>query len=153
MGHVIHVQNMLAVLREHGLKAKCAKWAWACQKVHFCDFDIDKDGVHTQGHKPHAVMDWPQLQNSKDVTGIIGLTSSYRKFIDHWVHIASVSNTSGPSLWVPGPGRNRTVAQLAVWVVDTPVLPIQVRYDGNLLNVRIRCVVCGLSSGSICRLI
>lgn len=25
VGHVIHVQDMLAVLREHGLKAKCAK--------------------------------------------------------------------------------------------------------------------------------
>ena len=32
----------------------------------------------------------------------------------------------------PGPGQNRTVAKLAVWVVNTPELSIRVRFDANL---------------------
>jgi len=52
------------VLTEHGLKDKCAKCARACQKVDFCGFDIDNDGIHAQEHKTHAVMDWPQPENT-----------------------------------------------------------------------------------------
>jgi len=86
-GHVIHVREVLTLLTEHRLKAKRAKWAWVCQKVNFCGFDIDKNGIHTQEHKTCAVMDWPQPENSKDVRGFLGLTSYYRKFIEHYAHI------------------------------------------------------------------
>ena len=86
--HVVHVREVLTLLTEHGLKAKRAKCAWACQKVDFCGFDIDKDGIHAQEHKTCAVMDWPQPENSKDVRGFLGLTSYHRKFIEHYAHIA-----------------------------------------------------------------
>jgi transposase InsO family protein len=86
--HVLHVREVLNLLAEHGLKAKRAKCAWARQKVDFCGFDIDKDGIHAQEHKTRAVMDWPQPENSKDVRGFLGLTSYYRKFIEHYAHIA-----------------------------------------------------------------
>jgi len=33
--HVVHVREVLTLLTEHGLKAKRAKCAWACQKVDF----------------------------------------------------------------------------------------------------------------------
>jgi hypothetical protein len=54
------------------------------QKLDFCGFDIDKDGINTQEYKTHVVMDWPQPENSKDVRGFLGLTSYYRKFITHY---------------------------------------------------------------------
>jgi len=81
--YIAHVWEVLTLLIEHGLKAKRAKCAWACQKVDFCSFDIDKDGIHAQEHKTHAVMDWPQSANSKNIRGFLGLTSYYRKFIEH----------------------------------------------------------------------
>jgi len=81
-------EKCLPFLTEHGLKAKRAKCAWACQKVDFCGFDIDKDSIHAQEHKTSAVMDWPQPENGKDVRGFLGLTSYYRKFIEHYAHIA-----------------------------------------------------------------
>jgi hypothetical protein len=86
--HVVHVREVLTLLTEHGLKAKCAKYASACQKVDFCGFDIDKDVIHAQEHKTRAIMDWPQLENSKDVSGFLGLTSYYTKFIERDAHIA-----------------------------------------------------------------
>jgi len=86
--HIVHVREVLALLPEHGLKAKRAKCAWACQKVDFCGFGIDKEGIHTQEHKTRAVMDLPQPENSKDVRGFLGLTSYYRKFIERYAHIA-----------------------------------------------------------------
>jgi len=86
--HVVHVREVLTLLTEHGPKAKCVKCTWACQKVDFCGFDIGKDGTHAQEHKTHAVMDLPQPEHSKDVRGFLGLTSFYRKFIEHHAHIA-----------------------------------------------------------------
>jgi len=86
--HVVHVREVLTLLAEYSLKAKCAKCAWACQKVDFCGFDIVQDGIHAQTHKTRAVMDWPQPENSTDVRGFLGLASYYRKFNEHYTHIA-----------------------------------------------------------------
>ena len=86
--HVVHIREVLTLLTEHGLKAKRAKCTWTCQKVDFCSFDIEKDGIHAQEYKTRAVMDWPQAENSKDVRGFLGLTSYYRKFTEHYAHIA-----------------------------------------------------------------
>jgi len=86
--HVVHVHEVVTSLTEHGLKAKHGKCAWACQKVNFCGFDIDRDRIHTEEHKTGAVTDWPQPENSKDIRGFLGLTSYYRKFIQHYAHIA-----------------------------------------------------------------
>ena len=86
--HVIHVREVLTVLTEHGLKAKRAKFAWACQKVDFCGFEIDKDSIHTQEHKTSVVMDGFQPENGKDISGFLGITSYYSKFLEHCAHIA-----------------------------------------------------------------
>jgi len=86
--HVVHVRTVLTLLTEHAVKAECSKCAWAGQKVDFCDFDIDNDGIHAQQRKTCTAMDWPQPENSKDVRGFLGLTSYYRIFIEHCAHIA-----------------------------------------------------------------
>ena len=77
---VVHVREVITLLMDHGLKAKSAKCARACQKVDLCGFDLEKDGIHAQEHKTRAVIHWPQPENSKDVRGFLGLTSYYRKF-------------------------------------------------------------------------
>jgi hypothetical protein len=86
--HVVHVREVLTLLTEHGIMAKRVKCAWACQKVDFGSFDIDKNCIHAQKDKTCTVMDWPQPENSKDLRGFLGLTSYYRKFIEHYAHIA-----------------------------------------------------------------
>ena len=86
--HVVHVREVLTVLTDPGLKGKCAKCVWAFQKIDFCGFDMNKDGIHAQEHKTRAVMDWPQPENSKDIRGFLGFTSYYRKFMEHYAHIA-----------------------------------------------------------------
>jgi len=86
--HVIHIREVFTLLHAHGLKAKRAKCSWAGQKVNFCGFEIDKDGIHAQEHETRALTDWPQPQNNKDAGGFLGLTSYYSKFIDLYTHIA-----------------------------------------------------------------
>jgi hypothetical protein len=100
--HIVHVREVLTLLTEHGLKAKHAKCAWACKKVEFCGFRIDKDGIHSQENKTCAVMDWPQSENSKDVRGFLGLTSYYRKIIEHYAHIAMLLYAIGTPPEVKG---------------------------------------------------
>jgi len=85
--HVVHVREVLTLLTEHGLNAIRAQCACACQNVDYCGFDIANDSIRGQEHKPCAVIDWPQPENSKDVRHFLGLTSYYRKFIEHYAHI------------------------------------------------------------------
>jgi hypothetical protein len=93
--HVVHVRDVLALQTEPFLKAKHPQWAWACQKVDFCGFGVDKDGIHAQEYKTHAVMDWPKPENRKDVRGFRGLISSYRIFTEHYTHIAMLQFAIG----------------------------------------------------------
>jgi hypothetical protein len=93
--HVVHDREVLTWLTEYGLKAKCAKCAWAFQKVDFCGFDIGMDGIHAQEHKTRPVIDWPQPDNRQYVRGFLGLTSYYRQFIQHCAHIAMPLYTIG----------------------------------------------------------
>jgi hypothetical protein len=93
--HVVHVCSVFPLHTEHGLKGAGAKCACACQKVDFCGFDIDKDCIHPQEHKPHVVLDWPQPENCKDIRGFQGLTSYYRIFIEHYVQVAMPLYASG----------------------------------------------------------
>jgi len=69
------------------LKAKQGKCSWACQRVDFCGFDIDKDSIHTEKHNTHVVMDWPQPDNSKDVRRFLGLTRYNTEFIEPYAPI------------------------------------------------------------------
>jgi hypothetical protein len=86
--HVSHVRTVLTTLLSHGLRVKQSKCEWAQEQVEFCGFTISGDGIHTQEHKTAAVRDWPQPQNEKEVRGFLGLTSYYRKFIEHYAHMA-----------------------------------------------------------------
>jgi len=92
MENIVHVREVLTSLTEHGLTTKHAKCAWACQQVDICGYDIYKDSIPAQEHTTHAVMDWPQPENSKDIRGFLGLNSYYRKFIEHYVRIAIALN-------------------------------------------------------------
>jgi hypothetical protein len=86
--HVGHVRRILEVLLAQGLRVKRSKCEWAKESIEFCGFTISKDGVHTQEQKTAAVRDWPQPQNETEVRKFLGLTSYYRKFIDHYAHMA-----------------------------------------------------------------
>jgi hypothetical protein len=86
--HVTHVRTVLTMLLSHGLRVKQSKCEWAQEQVEFCGFTVSGNGIHTQEHKTAAVRDWPQPQNEKEVQGFLGLTSYYRKFIEHYAHMA-----------------------------------------------------------------
>jgi hypothetical protein len=98
--HQKHVRAVLEMLLRNGLRVKHSKCEWAQARVEFCGFTISSDGIHTQEHKTAAVREWPQPQNEKEVRGFLGLTSYYRKFIEHYAHMAlplyEMSRTTAP---------------------------------------------------------
>jgi hypothetical protein len=106
---------VLTVLALDDLKAKCAKWTQASPKVNYWGIDIDWDGIHAQEHKTGVVMDWTEPENSKDVRGFLGRTSYYRRFIEHYAHIAMPLDTittaleeKGNVVWERGEPRRVT---------------------------------------------
>jgi len=46
--NILHIEEVLALLMEHGSDGKCAKFTRAYQKVGFCSFEIEKDSIHTK---------------------------------------------------------------------------------------------------------
>jgi hypothetical protein len=98
--HLKHVRKVLSLLLVHGLRVKRSKCEWARERVEFCGFTVCGKGVGTQEHKTAAIRDWPQPQNETEVRQFLGLTSYYRKFIEHYAHMAlplyEMSRTSTP---------------------------------------------------------
>jgi hypothetical protein len=86
--HITQVHAVLKVLLSHGLRDKESKCEWAQKQVQFCGFTVSVDGIHTQEHKIAVVRDWPQPQDEREVREFLGLTTYYRKFIEHYAHIA-----------------------------------------------------------------
>lgn len=93
--HIVHVWEGITLPKEIHRTARCANCASACPEVDFRSIDIDMDCFHTQEHKTHAVIDWPQTDQSKDVRGFLGLTSYYQRFIRHYTHIAMLFHMIG----------------------------------------------------------
>jgi hypothetical protein len=96
--YVVHVHEVHTLLMRNGLKAKLVKCACACQKVHFCCSDIDRGSIYAQEHKTRMVMDWPPPEKIKNVRVSLGLTSYYRKLIEHYFHTAIRFNFIGTPL-------------------------------------------------------
>jgi len=85
--HAIHIPDVHTLLMSHGLRTKCVICAWACQKVNFCSFDIDKDSIHAKEYMTHVVLDWHQPQTGKNARYLLGLTRYYWNFIEYNTHI------------------------------------------------------------------
>jgi aerobic-type carbon monoxide dehydrogenase small subunit (CoxS/CutS family) len=93
--HVKHVHMVLKLLLHHGLRVKHSKCEWAQKQVEFCGFTVSGKVIHTQEHTIAGVLDRPQPQNETEVRGFLELTSYYRKFIEHYAHIALPLNEMG----------------------------------------------------------
>jgi hypothetical protein len=86
--HLDHVWIVLDLLQKAGLKLKRSKCEWFRDEIEFCGFQINQEGVHTFDSKTRGVTEWPRPRNTKEVPGFLGLTGYYRKFIQHYAHIA-----------------------------------------------------------------
>ncbi|GAU16969.1 hypothetical protein TSUD_37270 [Trifolium subterraneum] len=86
--HLKHVEEVLKILKLHGLVANKKKCQFGQRSVEYLGHLITGDGVAVDPNKVVSVTKWPTPKNVKGVRGFLGLTGYYRKFIKDYGKIA-----------------------------------------------------------------
>ncbi|MCH89143.1 hypothetical protein A2U01_0010036, partial [Trifolium medium] len=86
--HLKHLEEVLELLSVHSLVANKKKCYFAQNTVEYLGHIITCDGVAVDPSKVVSVLQWPQPKNVKGVSGFLGLTGYYRKFIRDYGKIA-----------------------------------------------------------------
>lgn len=87
--HLLHLQLVLGLLRQHTLYAKRSKCSFGQLKVEYLGHIITADGVSTDPDKISCKVAWPTPKNVKQLRGFLGLTGYYRKFIRNYGLLSS----------------------------------------------------------------
>ena len=79
--HLDHLEEVLKRLQEHGLRANREKCEYFQNKVTYCGYEVDKDGLHKTQEKINAVLNAPRPENVQQVRSFLGLMNYYHKFL------------------------------------------------------------------------
>jgi hypothetical protein len=86
--HLLHLHEVLQLLRDHCLYAKVSKCSFGVTKIDYLGHIVSGSGVEMDDSKVKAVMEWPLPCNIKQLRGFLGLTGYYRRFIKNYALIA-----------------------------------------------------------------
>lgn len=75
--HLIHLREVLELLRQHKLFAKASQCIFAATQVEYLGHIISGKRVETDPKKIEAVKDWPTPKNSTQLRGFLGLAGYY----------------------------------------------------------------------------
>jgi hypothetical protein len=73
--------QVLQLLQQNGLKEKMSKCTFAQNRISYLGHIISEQGVATDDSKVHAVQEWPEPTNAKQLRAFLGLAGYYRKFV------------------------------------------------------------------------
>jgi len=87
--HADHLRMVLQTLREHQLYGKLQKCEFWFEKVVFLGHVVTKEGIKVDPRKVKAITEWSRPTNITEITGFLGLSGYYRRFIKDFLKIAS----------------------------------------------------------------
>lgn len=87
--HLERVDIVLKRLQDTGLKVKLEKCHFLQQKVKFLGHQISAEGIETDPGKIVSVKEWPVPTTLKELRSFLGFCGYYRRFVEHFSHIAS----------------------------------------------------------------
>jgi hypothetical protein len=86
--HVQDLQNVLAKLRQHSLKASFSKCQFFQSLVKFLGFEISSNGLRMEQGKLSTILDWPLPNSLKELRRFLGFCNFYRRFIPKFSGLA-----------------------------------------------------------------
>jgi len=86
--HIVHLRDVLLVLRSNNLLANVEKCTFCVDNVVFLRFIVNKNGVHVDLEQIKAIQEWPTPQNVGDVSNFHGLARFYRCFVINFSSLA-----------------------------------------------------------------
>ncbi|KAJ9556736.1 hypothetical protein OSB04_011350 [Centaurea solstitialis] len=124
--HVMHLREVLEVLRRERLYAKFSKCAFWLEEVQFLGHIINREGIKVDPAKIEAVMNWEIPKAPTEIRSFLGLAGYYRRFIQDFSKIAvpltRLTKKSEPYVW--GSEQQMAFDTLRQKLCEAPVLTL-----------------------------
>ena len=79
--HLKHIEEVLDRIRKANLRLKAEKCTFAADELQFLGHVVGKEGVKPDPEKVDKIVNYPVPKNIRELRGILGLFSYYRRFI------------------------------------------------------------------------
>lgn len=79
--HLANLEEVLWRLQHRGLRANKAKCEFFKEKITYCRYDIDSNGLHKSAEKVEAVLKAPCPNDVAKVRSFLGLINDYHRFL------------------------------------------------------------------------
>ena len=86
--HLQHIIEVLNRIREANLRLKAEKCHFAATELQFLGHVVGKEGVKPDPEKIDKMVNYPEPNNLRELRGVLGLFSYYRRFIKDFAQVA-----------------------------------------------------------------
>ena len=87
--HLTHLAFVFETLSNHKYFAKISKCVFEVELVQYLGHYISRKGISVDSDKIDAILSWPIPRTLTQLSGFLGLTSYYRRFVLNYSHIAA----------------------------------------------------------------
>lgn len=81
--HLKRLEMVLKKLDEYGMRVNVSKCDFFADRIEFCGFVIDRDGIRKMKRKVDAIQEMPRPRNREQVRAFVGLVNYYGRFLNN----------------------------------------------------------------------
>lgn len=124
--HIVHLQQVLALLEKDGWLLKMSKCHFAKQEIAYLGHVISAKGISTDPSKIASIQAWARPQDVNQLRSFLGLTGYYRKFVQNYALLAHplTDLPKKGSLFAWTPAHDAAFEALKTALVTAPVLAL-----------------------------